>query len=119
MDESHERMETCLDDAARLVLSAGNGRISVGDRIDCLARAKEFLGGLGASDRTPACIATELLATRDELGALLLGVGILDEVGVAESRTGDLLSRGSDRCYQRLQTLAELETLPRVDQPVS
>ena len=119
MDGRDQSIVTSLDHAARLVHSAMSGFLPIGDRIERLARAKEFLGGLGADDDTPVGMTRELLAARDDLGALLLGVVILGEVGVAEAATCDLLVRGSARCYRRLQTLARVDLLGRVNEPVS
>jgi hypothetical protein len=105
------RTVTGLARAAKLVHSATTGFPPLGDALERLARAKQLLGEVGAADDTPTGVARELLAARDDLGALLLSAYILDEVGVAEAAIRDVLYRGSDRCYRRLRTLAHRGTL--------
>ncbi|HSS09121.1 MAG TPA: hypothetical protein VLL25_04500 [Acidimicrobiales bacterium] len=93
--------------AVGLLQSATNASERLSDRLELVAEAKQLLAELGGGDETSTVLAGQLLAARDDLSALLLSAYMLDEVGVAEAVTGDLLNRGIDRCQQRLQGMAD------------
>jgi hypothetical protein len=77
------------------------------DSLELLTKAKLLLGALGGDDDTPTIIAGELLAARDDVSALLLSTVMLEEVGVAAPVRRDVVYRGAEQCYQRLQSTAQ------------